>query len=113
MITKNTLENIKNKSKQESKKIDEIVEKLKKLLNQREVSSTNFTILDCDKAGKEFKYKMLYLSDVRKHKGGKIKVIYNKKLKRYEILTIEEAKKYIDYLTQGSNELIPFANLRK
>jgi phosphoribosylformylglycinamidine (FGAM) synthase-like enzyme len=100
MITKNTLENIKNKSKQESKEIDEIIEKLKKLLNQREVSSTNFTILDYDKkTGKEFKYKMLYLSDVRRHKGGKIKVIYNKKLKRYEILTIEEAKKYIDYLT--------------
>jgi hypothetical protein len=91
--------------------IDSVIEKLKKILNEREVSASNFTVLDCDKYGKEFKYKVLYLSDVRRYKKGKIKVVYNKKLNKYEILTLNEAKRYIEYLSTHT-EFKKFANLR-
>jgi hypothetical protein len=91
--------------------IDNVIKKLKKILNEREVSASNFTVLDCDRHGKEFKYKILYLSDVRKYKKGKIKVVYNKKFNRYDILTLNEAKRYIEYLLTHT-EFRTFANLR-
>jgi hypothetical protein len=102
---------VKNCMTPKGDEIDNVIKKLKKILNEREVSASNFVIIDCDKHGKEFKYKILYLSDVRRYKKRKIKVVYNKKLNRYEILTLNEAKKYIEYLSTHT-EFKTFANLR-
>jgi len=102
---------VKNCMTPKGDEIDNVIKKLKKILNEREVLASNFTVIDCDKHGKEFRYKVLYLSDVRRYKKGRIKVVYNKKFNKYDILTLNEAKKYIEYLSTHT-EFKTFVNFK-
>lgn len=86
---------IKRCRKPDKNEIDKICDELKKRLVSMEVDKRNLVLLDTNR---NVRYKMFNCVDV-KPKRGKILVRYN--YHRIQILTIDEAKDYINKINNG------------